>query len=144
MFHIISGLVTIACDCNGALLRALVYNQHPNTGTSNFDIIWAIYNICRDLPIDIKTQQVEAHLDKRDLNRILNRWERLNCRADIRAKEFVYYVLLTKGKPVTRLYGLQWRVSINGDFIHKKLREKIYNARHKKYLQNCMVEKINS
>ena len=69
--NIQSGMITIACDCDGALLRALTYDQRPNTNTSQFDLIWAIYDLQKDIPITIKTEKVESHLDEKYPNREL-------------------------------------------------------------------------
>ena len=80
----------IACDYNGALLRALIYSQQSNTGISHFDLIWAIYDLRKEILITIVTQQVKSHLDTKEPGRKLNRWEILNCEADQGAKEIMF------------------------------------------------------
>ena len=72
-YNIIGGQVNIACDCDDALLQVLVYRQQPNTGTSHFDLNWETYGIQPSLPINIATQKVEVHPNKREPGRILNR-----------------------------------------------------------------------
>ena len=105
-------------------MRALIYSQRPNTSTSHFDIIWSIYELQKEIPIDIETQQFESHLDTNDPTRILTRWERLNYEVDLGAKEYLKYILLTGIKPEENIYGTQWRVSINGKYLHKKTKRK--------------------
>ena len=39
------------------------------------------------------------------------------------------------------LYGSQWRVSINGKYMHKKLKDNIYKARHQNSLLKHMLKK---
>ena len=135
------GKLTIACNCNGALLIALVYSQRLNTVISHFCLIWSIYDLQKTIALEISIQHVEPHLDTKHRRRILNQWEKLNCEVDRGAKEYLQFILASKILPEERLYGPQWRVSIDGVYVHKKLNKKIQHAKHKQPLIDHMVWK---
>ena len=77
---------------------------------------------------EIDTAQVEAHLDTKDPCRPLTRLEKLNCVVDQGAKEYLQYILATGKKTFEILYGTQWRMTIDGVAVNKKIKEKIYKA----------------
>ena len=110
VFHIKDGRMTIACDCDGALFRALKYDQRPTISTPNFDLLWATYDLRKSLPINIDYVEVKGHQDTASLRRPLTRLERLNCETDAGAKEYLAYVKRHNLRPTNELYGNQWRL----------------------------------
>ena len=129
-YNIIHGTVTIACDCDGALHRALRYKHRPAVSHPNFDILWSIFDLREDIAIDIKTEEVKGHQDDAQLGRALTRTERLNCEADHGAKEYLSYARTHRLRPIDTLYGNQWRLHHNGLPIHTKFKKQIYDICH--------------
>ena len=133
-FNITTGAATIVCDCLGALTRAVIYENRPTTSHPNFDILWSIFELKDDIPIEIGWQHVYGHQDEAALGRPLSRLERLNCETDAGAKEFLTFVLTHDKRPVTKLYGTQWRLKYNDRYICKNLKHHVYMSRHGRIL----------
>ena len=129
-FNIKKGEATIVCNCLGALTPAVIYENRPTTSHPNFDILWSIFELKDEIPIDIGWQHVYGHQDEAALGRPLSRLEKLNCEADAGAKEFLKYVLAHDMRPVTNLYGSQWRLKHNNRYICKHLKHHVYMSRH--------------
>ena len=46
--------VKIICDCLGALTRAIIYENCPTTSHLNFDLLWSIFDLRDELPLEIE------------------------------------------------------------------------------------------
>ena len=99
--------------------------------------------------VDLWTTERDSHQHQDSASgisyptRILTRWEQLNYEVDLGSKEYLHYILHTGIKPEEKLYGLQWRVSINGKYLHKKIKN-TYKTRHQDVLfKHIMMKKGN-
>ena len=72
--EISDGKVKILCDYKGALTRSVIYNDRPTTRHPNFDLLWAIFDLCDDIPIKLTWEHVKAHQDDAGLSRPLPRF----------------------------------------------------------------------
>ena len=140
-FKITTGRVTVACDCNGALFCALKYQCRPALSHPNFDLLWAIHDLQKIMPIDINYIEVKGHQDTALLDRPLTRLERLNCEADAGAKEYLNYVRRHKLQATHALYGTQWQLCHGRQFIYTRLKESLYDVCHGTPLRFHIMQK---
>ena len=68
-FNIAHGFVTIACDCDGALMQAIHYGHRHTTSHPNFNILWAIFDLRRDTPVNFVAEEVKGHQDSTNIGR---------------------------------------------------------------------------
>ena len=80
---ITDGEVLIACDNKASLEHALAYDHRASISHCSFDLLWAIHDIKRTLPITIHHQHVRGHQDR--TGRPLSLLETLNCFVDKQA-----------------------------------------------------------
>ena len=118
-YSINNGRMTIACDCDNALFCALKYQHCPTTSQPNYDILWSIHDLCRDLDITIDYVEVQGHQDTAALGQPLTRLERLNCETHARAKKYLAYVKRRRSTPMNKLYGNQWWLRYKDEYIYK-------------------------
>jgi len=79
------GAVTIGCDGQEALYRAVISDQLADSTYCDFDLISAIQSKIRSLPVTVTGHWVEGHQDDL-LNRTLDVWAQLNVWCDALAK----------------------------------------------------------
>ena len=70
--EISDGKVKILCDYKGALTRSVIYNDRPTTRHPNFDLLWAIFDLCDDIPIKLTWEHMKAHQDDAGLSHPLH------------------------------------------------------------------------
>ena len=138
-FAIFDGEVRVACDNDSALLNALCYDSRAKISCSNFDILWAIYDIRRQLKVKISPTQVLGHSDAK-VTRPLTRVEWLNVIADRRASTFrsfiesnsqyeysqlhmqrQYHLAYKDGTPITSMLSLTIKSHVEGEKLRKFL-----------------------
>ena len=82
----ISGSITIACDCKGALDRvALPYSPQPKQ--KDFDLLWEIHQLRTKSRILWRTHWVRGHQDATTPHQDLDYWAYLNIEMDTLAKQ---------------------------------------------------------
>ena len=84
-----SGSLILACDNDAGLQHSIEYSSRPPTRFKSFDILWAIRNIRKKLPIKVIQRKVRGHSDR--FSRQQDIFEMLNCEKDIKAKNFCRY-----------------------------------------------------
>ena len=141
MFQVEVGRLTIACDCDGALFRALKYKTRATISIPNFDLLWAIADLRKLLPIDIDYVEVKGHQDTASLGRPLTRLERLNCETDAGAKEYLTYVKRYGIESKHELFGNQWRLRRGDDYLYTRLKSNLYDVCHGKPLRAHIMKR---
>jgi len=91
-YKIKSGSITIACDNKASLQNALEYDTRASVSQGSFNILWAISDLKRDLPIRIHSKHAKAHQDKRKSRSELSLLETINCIVDVKAGEYREYI----------------------------------------------------
>ena len=134
--NIQKGRVLIACDNKAGLLNSLAYNR-ATIKQGSFDILWAIYKIRQNLPIEIAYQHVRGHQD--ETGRQLNLLETLNCIMDRKAKQYREYIESSTTYEYSKLHFFaNWTCTVNENVITENLdthlREHIYYKQIKHYL----------
>ena len=59
--------VKLIYDYKGVLMRAMLYNNRLKTRHLNFDLLWAIFDLCNKLIVDIIWRHMSAYQEKIDL-----------------------------------------------------------------------------
>ena len=84
VYNITEGTIEIACNCLSSLTTSIRNIVQPNSTQKDFDLICAIYNLRKSLPIKIKIRHIQGHQDNQ--NKQLEKWESLNCECYHEAK----------------------------------------------------------
>ena len=63
------------CDCDGALLCALNYQQRPTVSHPNFNILWLIFDLRKQIKLRMECIEVKDRQDSAGLGRPLTRLE---------------------------------------------------------------------
>jgi len=115
------GAVTIACNSLSALKQA----QYTNTTDPNlvhYDLISAIQNIWKLIPLEIKFEHVKGHQDNgQSLALLQTAW--MNIEMDKRAKRRAQYPYSSPAQYTIPFKG--WQCSIQGQRILKQLPTKL-------------------
>ena len=83
----ITGKITIACDCKGALDRAF-QEQPPNPRQPDFDLFAEIYRLRRLMNIKWTKRWVQGHQDRTNIPvQNLDHWAQINIAMDALAKQ---------------------------------------------------------
>ena len=103
------GSIEIGCDGEGAL-KAITYNHKiVKTNRKHYDLIQAVNEAIETSPITWTFRHVRGHQDDIREYHDLNRWEQLNVKADILAKERMHEE--TYGKSEGDIYRIQYTTS---------------------------------
>jgi len=81
----ISGTITVACDCLGAI-NQLTHNFPPKPNLHDADMLWEIHHMRATTSINWTLHWVKGHQDSLNLRRPLDAWARLNIAMDNLAK----------------------------------------------------------
>ena len=136
-----TGEIKILCDCKGTLTRSVVYNNRPTTRHPNYDLLWSIFDLQDNLEIDVNWEHVKGHQDNANLDQELTHFEKSNYEVDAGAKEYLRFVQIHEPKPITELYGSQWRIQSSTGYAYKNFNEQIYMSRHGYNLRNHVKNK---
>ena len=138
-FDIKNGTIKIVCDCKGALHSALKWDERATTTCKHYDLIWSIYELRKEITVQIIPEHVYGHQD--DLGKNLTRLEQLNCETDHGAKRYLQYCQDNNIKAQGEPYGSQWKLSINNILINQQIDTQIISAIHGKRLRKFLIEK---
>ena len=135
-----SGGITIACDNDASLQHAIEYNRRAPIKCSTHDILWAIYDLKKDMNIEIKAQRVEGHRDDYVSMEEMNIFEQLNCYVDKRAKKFRKYITGNNEYEYSKIHSNNlWQCSINETIITENISSNLkiwtHGARMQRYLE---------
>ena len=92
-YTITGGKIIIACDNKASLEHALTYDHRASISQSSFDVLLAIQDIKRSLPLTIYPRHVRGHQDRTE--RQLSLLETLNCFVDRQAGLFRFFIETT-------------------------------------------------
>ena len=131
------GSVLVACDNKAALNNAFAYNDRASLNQGSFDILWAIQNIRRSIPLQIQHQHVKGHQDK--TGKPLTKLETLNCIMDRKAGSMREFVENSATYEYSKLHQyMNWSCSIQNEHItanlEKRIQHHIYQSQIHHYL----------
>ena len=136
-YNIQKGSLTIACDNKTSLHNAFSYDTRASIMMSSHDILWAIHDLCINLPISLIPQHVKGHQDQNYSPRPLSLLAKLNCYVDFQAGEYRKYIEQTPSYVYSQLhFYMNWNCSINSNIITSKIETSIKNHIYKKQIDN--------
>ena len=95
--RIISDSCTVACDNLSCVDKSFWINHFPSIQHQHFDLLWAIYECCRLLPIPIQGKHMYGHQSAQ--NCIQDQLARMNNTAYCLAKAYLQYCITAKELP---------------------------------------------
>ena len=140
-YKISSGAITIACDNKASLQNALEFDNRASVGQGSFDILWAIHDLKKDLPIQLQPVHVKAHQDQRKSKTEMTLLETLNCIVDARAGEYREYIENTPSYQYSKLHWFSnWSCYIDNVPITANLDQKIKEWIYTKEMKNFLIQ----
>ena len=140
-YKIKTGSITIACDNKASLQNSLDYNTRASVSQGSFDILWAISDLKKDLPIRIHSKHVKAHQDKRKSRSELTLLETINCVVDVKAGEYREYIENNSTYQYSTLHWFSnWSCHINGNPITANLEQQINEWIYTREMKSFLVE----
>jgi hypothetical protein len=132
-FQITSGQVTIGCDNLEAGRHGIYFDSPPSPSDDHFDIISAIFDIKKRLPVSLIYRHVEGHQRERYPGRPLDSWALLNDDMDTLAKAY-WLICHRQNMPATQqVRNNEWAIWIDNEKICKNfkhaIREKLQQRR---------------
>ena len=139
-FQIRKGAIHIACDNLMALNNSFVYGQRAPVTASDFDILWAIYDLRSQITTEITFEHVYGHRDKdtKDLTHL----EQLNVQMNKRAGEYRIKLQETQSPQYSNLHSIhRWNIYIDDKPVTRYLEKNLQNEIFKKKMFTHLVEK---
>ena len=121
---ITSGHITIACDGDSALWKAIDEKGEVDPTDQQFDMIAAIRQQLQATPIAWTSKQVAGHQDKNPYN-VLDRFATINCEMDALAKQHWTQNHRAGNHYSGEIYGSPWTLRVAGQPIHFNFKKAI-------------------
>ena len=106
-FNIKEGKLLIACNFLGALIQALIYNHRLTSHHPDFNILWSVFHLCNETPLELNWRHVYSHQDTAKIGYPLTLLETMNCKVDAGAQEFLRFAQTNNLTLVPTLYRTQ-------------------------------------
>lgn len=88
-FHQITAKITIHCNCQTGIVKALNLKNKPSLGDASFDLLQAIQHEIKNSPISWQGRYIKGHQAEYSSFEKLDRPSQLNVLVDHMAKEFL-------------------------------------------------------
>jgi hypothetical protein len=137
VFHIESGAIEVGCDGETALFKCFKLDWVIDSSDSGFDLIRAIRQMVTESGIVFKARHIKGHQDDLMEYDSLDRWARLNCDMDVKAKAHCAAIRAENRSPIWKIYKEPWRIWIGGRKICKdvayQITDHIHGSKARKY-----------
>ena len=139
-FAIKNGSIHIACDNIMALSNSFTHGEPAPVTSSDFDILWAIYELRCKIDTTITFEHVYGHRDKDTKN--LTHLERLNIAMDKRAGMYRKRLQQSNDPLYSHLHTInKWSIFINKKPVTRYLEKTLQDEIFRQMMYTHLVEK---
>jgi Reverse transcriptase (RNA-dependent DNA polymerase) len=129
-YHVEEGEVEVGCDNRTAVQKCFQPDWIINTSDPDFDLICATRTLASQSKVRWTPRHIKGHQDDHKDYDELDRWAKLNCDMDRKAKAHWERVAIESRLPIWDIFGEPPSCWINGTKTYKALQSEIITGIH--------------